>query len=158
MKVIKERENGTKRVFTVNDQPSKTDQQWKEDCDTNIILERFMKTGQLTHVARTPGIFADVSGVKDLLPSMIMLQDARREFDKYPAEIRKKFENKPEKLIEWLQNPENKEEAIELGFLEATGPTPSAGSNPEGGASKEKSPAKPPTKMEKKETKTKNDD
>ena len=49
MKVIEKRKNGSIRVYTVNNEPSMTDQQFKDDCDVNSIVNKFTKTGHLTH-------------------------------------------------------------------------------------------------------------
>lgn len=116
MKVIEIRENGSKRVYTVNDQPSKTDQQYKEDCDTNTILQKFMRTGQVTHLAKSQGSFQDVSEIKDLAESLQLVKDAESNFLKYPSKLRKKFNNNIHEMINWLNDPENTEEAIELGL------------------------------------------
>ena len=40
-----------------------TDQQFKDDCDVNFIVDKFTKTGHLTHLAKFQGMYADVSFV-----------------------------------------------------------------------------------------------
>ena len=58
MKVIEKRKNGSIRVYTVNNEPSMTDQQFKDDCDVNFIVNKFTKTGHLTHLAKFQGMYA----------------------------------------------------------------------------------------------------
>ncbi|MEM4202187.1 MAG: hypothetical protein QW786_03165, partial [Candidatus Hadarchaeum sp.] len=69
MKVITKRPNGTRRVFTRNTEPSKTKQDMKKDCDVNFIVQKFMKTGQMSQLNQNQGSYADVTGIKDLLDS-----------------------------------------------------------------------------------------
>ena len=72
MKVIEKRKNGSIRVYTVNNEPSMTDQQFKDDCDVNFNVNKFTKTGHLTHLAKFQGMYADVSAIPDLAEAMQM--------------------------------------------------------------------------------------
>ena len=38
-----------------------TDQQFKDDCDVNFIVNKFTKTGHLTHLAKFQGMYAEVA-------------------------------------------------------------------------------------------------
>jgi phage internal scaffolding protein len=122
MKKVEIRENGTRRVYTDNSIPSKTDQSFKEECDVNNIITRYKKTGQLTHLARTQGKYADVSEMKDLQESFQTVAQARDTFETLPAELRKKLNNDPVQLMEYLSNPENDDEAIRYGLKEKRNP------------------------------------
>lgn len=110
------RPNGTKRILTVNNEPSMTDESFAEECDTNYILEKFRRTGQVTHLAKSQGVFADVSSVDDLLPSLTKIKEAEDAFLKYPAEVRRRFDNDVVKLLRYLEDPANDAEAIKLGL------------------------------------------
>lgn len=116
MKIIKPRKNGTKRVYTENKLHSKTDQSFKKECDVNNIVKQYAKTGQITHLARTQGVFADLSNVDDLLSSYDDIKQAESAFLKVPAELRKKLHNDPNNLISYLQDPKNDLEAIQYGL------------------------------------------
>lgn len=119
MKKIIIRNDGTKRVLTVNEEPSKTDQSWAKDCDVNEIISRFKKTGQITHLARKTGVYADVTGITDLMTSLLTVEKANTAFMSLPAAARKRFNNDPQSMIEFLQDPANNEEAVKLGLKEA---------------------------------------
>lgn len=110
------RTKAIRRPATVNMEPSKTDQSFKDDCDVNIVLQRFMKTGDQS-IFRQGGSYADVSEVPDLLESHLNLQRAKLAFDQLPALVRKKLENNPLMLEQYLLDPNNHEEAIELGLI-----------------------------------------
>lgn len=112
------RENGSKRIATINDQPSKTDQQYKADCDANEIIRRFNKTGLIQHVSKVQAQFADVSDIPDLLEGMERIQEANDAFMQVPAKIRKRFDNSVSKFYDYIADPANDEEAIKLGLKE----------------------------------------
>lgn len=117
MKKIEVLPNGRKRVYTVNLGPDMTDQSQKDDCDVNLIMAKFRKTGSLTHLSQRQGFYADLSSVKDLHSSLLEIQAASSAFALLPAELRKRFNNDMKEYVEFLHNPENKEEAIALGLL-----------------------------------------
>lgn len=123
-KVIMIRKNGSRRVFTVNNQPSLTDQQWKKDCDVNSIIASHHKTGQIPHLAKIQGQFADVSEIQDLLPSLMKVEIASQSFLKLPPATRSRFGNKMENMITFLQDPKNSDEAIKLGLKNVPKPPP----------------------------------
>lgn len=116
MKKIELRPNGTKRVCTVNLEKSKTDGSFKEECDTNNIIAKFNKTGQLTHIAKRQGNYADVSEITDLHTAFIHVKEAKETFQELPAILRKKFNNSPTEFIAFLEDPKNDEEAVQLGL------------------------------------------
>lgn len=116
MKLIEIRANGTKRVATKNDEPSKTDQSFKDEVNVNNIISKFNKTGQISHLAKKQGIYADLSEIQDLLTSRIQVQKAQEAFDSLPAEIRRRFGNSPVELVNFLQDPANDQEAVKLGL------------------------------------------
>lgn len=112
MKKIELRENGSRRVYTENLEPSMTDQQWKDDCDVNHIMSRYVKTGHLTHLQKKPGMYADLSKITDLVGAYEDIHQAEEAFMALPSRLRNKFDNDPVKLVQYLQDPKNLEEAI----------------------------------------------
>jgi len=124
MKKIEIRPNGTKRVYTENTQPSKTDQQWKKSCDVNEIVTKYKRTGQLSHVRSQQATYQDVSEIPDLLTSLTQVQKAKDAFLTVPAELRKKLDNDPVNFIEYLNDPKNDSEAIKYGLKNKPTPTP----------------------------------
>lgn len=117
MKLIEIRENGSKRVATVNEEPSKTDPSWTDDVDVNNIIKKYLKTGQINHLAKVKGTFADVSQIKDLHQSMIQVTKAQQLFDSLPSDLRLRFGNSPVEMVNFFNDPNNTDEAIKMGFL-----------------------------------------
>lgn len=117
IKVITKRPDGSTRVATINSEHSKTDQQFAKDCDINEIVRKFKKTGQLTHLSKKQGVYADVSQVPDLLTAYEQITIAENAFADLPSDVRLKFSNNPQEMINFLTNPQNHDEAVQLGLL-----------------------------------------
>lgn len=116
-KVILRKSGLGKRVATYNYEPSKTDQQYKDDCDANSIIAKFHKTGSITHLAKVQGTYADVSEIPDLDVALQQVNEAKEMFMGLPSDLRAKFYNDPKIMLQYLQDPKNREEAVQLGLL-----------------------------------------
>lgn len=100
--------------------PSLTEQHHKDDCDINVVLRRYMKTGVLPEAARG-GVYGDfTASASDFREAMNVITEARERFEALPSEVRERFSNSPEKLLAFLDDPENRTEAIKLGLVKAT--------------------------------------
>lgn len=115
-KVVEERENGTIRVHTVNDEPSRTDTSWQDECDVNCIIERYHKTGHVSHSASRTGAYLDVVGMQDLPETIMKIRKAEEDFMRLTPEVRKVFNNDMTQMSAWLSDPKNDEEAVKLGL------------------------------------------
>lgn len=96
----------------------RTQQHMKDECDINLILKRFEKTGQLQHVNGEPPRYGDFTNVTDYQTAVQRVAEADREFLELPAHIRSRFHNSPGELLDFLSNDSNLAEAVELGFIE----------------------------------------
>ena len=95
---------------------SLTQQHFKDECDINNILRQFNVTGLLPENALSPR-YGDFTGINDYQTALNQVIAAENEFMALPANIRSRFDNDPAKLIEFLENLENKDEAIKLGLV-----------------------------------------
>jgi hypothetical protein len=137
-KYILRRPDGSRKVVTINREPSLADQSFKSETDVNNILSKYKKMGIPLPVPT--GQFADVSNVSD---AITMLERIQENFLQIPAHIRKLFNNDPGQLEKYLMDPKNDEKAIELGLKikpENTDQSPGqvakpAGTNDVGGGS-----------------------
>ena len=115
-KIIKE--NGRTRVVTAFTEPSKTQQQFKKDCDVNVIIKKYRQGHAITHISKHEGGYGDfteISSYQDALDKVITLN---QEFSRLPSEIRTRFNNDPGRLIDFINDERNTDEAIRLGLLE----------------------------------------
>lgn len=118
LKIITKRANGTKRVVSVPHGPTRTQRQYKDQCNVNNIIAKFKKTGSVTHVRNAQeGVYADLADLPDLMEAQKIVIAATSAFENVPAHIRKRFSNDPNEFINFLQDPANSEEAIKLGLV-----------------------------------------
>lgn len=114
-------ENGRKRVRTINSLPSKTQQQFKEQCDVNYIMKKYKLTGEVTHLnRRTPlnngSEELDLTSIPSYQDSLHIVIQAQNAFQNLNSDIRKRFGNDPHEYIQFLQDPKNDDEAVKLGL------------------------------------------
>lgn len=118
MKQIIVKPNGLKKVITINDQPSKTQQQFKDTVDVNNIMKKYKKTGVVTHLRNAAqGLYMDLTAIPDLAEAKMQIAHAEELFMQIPAELRLKFNNDPALLISYLKDPANKKEAQAHGLI-----------------------------------------
>lgn len=116
MKVIETRANGSIRVRTVNNEPSRTQQSAKDACDINHIMRKYKATGHLTHLNQKPGMYMDLTEIKDYQGSLDKILKAKESFMTLPAETRKRFGNDPGVMLEFLSDERNIDESVRLGL------------------------------------------
>jgi len=97
--------------------PSLAQQHLKDECDINVIVERFGVTGQLPTTPLEPS-YGDFSGVSDYHTALNAIKAADEAFMALPAKIRAKFDHDPNALLNYLQNEENRDEAIQIGLID----------------------------------------
>jgi len=93
-----------------------TQQQFAEECDINNIMQKFGMTGLLPQAPLTAS-YGDFSGVNDYHTALNAIIAAEEQFDALPAQLRSRFDNDPAKLIDFMENPDNRSEAEELGLV-----------------------------------------
>lgn len=101
-------------IFTL---PSRTKQSELEASDINNIMARYATTGTITHLASGQPLYGDFSEVEDYQASLNKVMSAEERFMSLPSEIRKKFDYDPQKMVEFILNPDNKEECVKYGFI-----------------------------------------
>lgn len=96
--------------------PSKTKSEFVNECDINRIVANAKRYGALPPSMRQAQ-FADVSNLGDYTECMTMVQEAKAQFMTLPASTRTRFDNDPGKLLAFLNNPKNRDEAVKLGLV-----------------------------------------
>lgn len=105
-----------KSVQTVPSGESKTEQCHEGETNINKIMARYRRTG-LVPQRGNPGFYGDFSSAEDYQTCCNKVLEANNNFMTLPADIRKHFENDPGKLLAFLSDDNNREEAYELGIL-----------------------------------------
>lgn len=96
--------------------PSRAQQQFRDECDINVILERFNITGQLPVVSLAPE-FGDFTGVYDYQTALNAVMAAEESFDQLPARVRERFANDPAAFVDFCLDEANRDEMRQLGLL-----------------------------------------
>lgn len=94
-----------------------TRQEFAEECDINVLLARYEKTGVLNHFNRGEAAYLDLSeGVPDLMTAMAVLDKAQTAFMSLDARTRAEFDNDPVKFVQFAEDPANLERMREFGL------------------------------------------
>lgn len=111
---------------------SKTKQAFKEECDINNIVAKFMRTGVIDHVSRSQVRYGDYTYVTEnhYQESLNTVLSAQNAFAQLPAKIRDRFSNDPTEFLKFVADSKNKKEAQELGLI-APDPAPAPAPAPE---------------------------
>lgn len=99
---------------TVGD--SRTTQADATDCDINVIMKRYARTGQFVPPARLPE-YGDFSGISDFRTALEAVRSAEQEFMRLDPRVRSHFENDPQAFLEACEDPERLDELADLGLL-----------------------------------------
>lgn len=100
----------------------RTKQSHKDECDINTIMARYIKTGLIDFVNQHQPQYGDVTGI-EYQSAMDIIATGNTMFEELPAEWRKRFGNDPAVFLDFVQNPANRAEAIELGIINPDRPT-----------------------------------
>lgn len=103
------------KVDFISDKPSLTQQCFGYDTDINNIVkgcvsQEFISRG----VPNWNGVFKP----GQFEESMQLVAKAKSMFEELPSNIRKRFDNNPEKLIAFVSDDKNYEEGLKLGLFE----------------------------------------
>lgn len=103
-----------------SDAPSLAQQQFRDECDINYVVKNFVQTGAIDPniLNKRAAMYGDVSDVNDLQSALDIVKAAQEGFDTLPADIRDRFKNDPRELLAFLDNPDNRQEAIDLGLMD----------------------------------------
>lgn len=99
-------------------EPTRTQQQFKDEVDINNIAKNFGMTGKLPQGVRMP-TFGDFTEVEDYQTALNAARWAQHSFMQMPAEVRLRFENNPQAFLAFCSDSNNREEAIKLGLVAA---------------------------------------
>lgn len=94
----------------------RTKQSMRDECNINLIMARYQRTGAVSHVNRRGAEYGFAPAL-DFRQAMELTRKAQAIFDELPSSLRKRFRNDPAQFLEFVQNPENAEEMRELGLM-----------------------------------------
>lgn len=117
--IVKNRFTPRTRVTSNTRGPSLALQSSKDECDINKILDKYKNTGVIDHVAKAQAQYTDFSMVEDYHSALNAVIAAESAFNALPAHIRARFDHDPAKLVEFVSDNKNYDEAATLGLVPA---------------------------------------
>lgn len=96
-------------------------QSFKDECDINVIMRRYEKSGALPALQTREPRFMDCTGF-DFHQAQLLVTEAQRAFMDLPSGLRERFGNDPGELMAFLGDERNREEAVKLGLVDPPPP------------------------------------
>lgn len=94
---------------------TRTQQQFKDECDINTIVKRFGVTGVVPGSLRM-ATYGDFTDVDDFHTALNAVRSASEAFMALPSELRDRFGNDPQRFVEFCSDARNLDEAKALGL------------------------------------------
>lgn len=98
---------------------SLTKQEFKDECDINVLMRHYQQTGLAPPVAAGMANYGDFSQDIDFLAAQRVVVRAREQFEALPSGIRDRFNNDPARFLAFINDKANLDEAAKLGLLSA---------------------------------------
>lgn len=129
-----------RRVSIDLSQGGRTDQSSRDECDINVLMRRYGRAGSMPQAGNM--MYGNFSSVTDYMDAKIMVQQAERDFAEVPSEIRARFGNSPEAMLDFVANA-SRQELEEIGMI-----APEPGTAPDLDESDPGSVEEPPAPVE----------
>lgn len=101
--------------FPEYEEPGRTKQSFKDECDVNLILKRAQRKGGLAHVEKYPQeVYGEFNQDMDLLTAHSRIAKANEIFNELPSEVRSEFGNDALAFVQFAGAPENQGKLEEL--------------------------------------------
>jgi len=143
METTTQRPDGSRRVQINTGTVSRVEQTHKKKVNINTIMAKANKTGLIP--VKTGAHYGDFTSIEDYQTARNKILDAQQNFQQLPSKIRNRFKNNPGKLITFLNDPNNKQEAIEMGLIERPPKAPTTPEKWPDGATPPLEPPQTPT-------------
>lgn len=101
----------------------RTKQSFKDECDVNRIMARYMATGELPVINEIAPQYLDVTGL-DYQEHQNFIAGANSLFHELPSAIRARFKNSPAEFLDFCSQEKNRPEMAEMGLLRPDLPAP----------------------------------
>lgn len=98
-----------------SESPSRAQQHFRDECDINVLVARFARTGVPEALPAPP--MAAFDEVFDFQSAMQTIIDANASFASLPSKVRSRFQNDPGLFLNFLHDESNRDEAVRLGLV-----------------------------------------
>lgn len=114
--IISQRPNGARRVILKLAKGSHVEQHHRDRSDIKSIMRKYHKSGVLPMV-QSPGTYGDFTGIEDFQDAQNRIIQANEDFMLLPSEVRAQFDHDPGKLLDYVNDPQNRAECVEMGLI-----------------------------------------
>jgi phage internal scaffolding protein len=97
--------------------PSCAKQSFAKECDINTILAKWQRTGMIEHLNTHNGQYGEFLSASSYHEAMNSVLEADQAFSTLPSSVRAKFANDPAAFLAFVEDPNNRDEMIELGLM-----------------------------------------
>lgn len=105
------------RVAKTFDENSRwTKQSFKDECDINTIMSRYMRTGEMPMINVSYPQYLDCTGI-DFQNHMQFIAGAQSMFNELPSDVRNRFKNDPAAFLDFCSDEKNRPELAQMGLL-----------------------------------------
>lgn len=105
---------------------SRTKQSFADETNINNILKKYDQETIAEQMLKNPGQFLDLPSGLDYQLAMNLAIAAKESFDALPGTLRATFGNDAEKFLDFMEDPDNETEIVEMGLREAPPVDPTA--------------------------------
>lgn len=96
-----------------------TKQSLAHEADVNVIVSKYVKTGDPAIFRQRAGEFLDTTSVGDYFSCLNRVKEAEEAFLTLPSKVRDQFGNDPGKLEAAMRDPAQREALVSAGIVEA---------------------------------------
>lgn len=96
---------------------SRTQQHVADLASPKRLIEKYGSKRLREALSRLPSTYSDLPITVDFKEAMDIVTKGQSSFEKLPSKLRKRFENDPVKLLEFMHDAKNRDEAISLGLI-----------------------------------------
>jgi len=116
--------NRKDRVITVMERKTAASQHYRDDNNPNQIMRRYNSTGQITgHYRNQQQQFIDCGvALQQFEDAREMSCQVEANFNNLPVKVRAAFDYSPSKLLQAMENPEQRTKLEKLGVLKPVPP------------------------------------
>jgi len=95
------------RVPFVPKGPSRTRQEFQDECDINVLMARYKTTGVMPSMNGSAPRYLDLTDTPDLMTSLNIMNEATEAFMRLPSDVRRTFDNDPAEFVKFASDREN---------------------------------------------------
>lgn len=103
-------------VDLINTEPSMAKQEFKDECDINVLMARYEKDGLPPGLTTATPSYIDCTEIPSLREAMDIFINAEAAFMSLSANVRKEFDNDPLKFVEYASDKANLPKMREWGL------------------------------------------